>query len=529
MFEHHDPYTADPSSVDDVAGPAEELEPPLHDDAGADTFAGLELWPHDAAPGAESPAADDGSAPEVTVPGADGTEFTGPATYDSDGDGVADTIVVRNADGSVISATDADGDGVADRLVVARTDGTVTVSELDDHGNWVAVADGDQHPNQPGTDQPATDQPGADQPGADQHDPEESGTVPAGHLAASGEHGDVDAGEPQYDMNGDGRPETAVVERDGVMYQYSDTDGDGRADQLLQITIADRSATIMVDNGDGWTVATTGHIAADGDFVPDQPAGHNEPAGHGEPVGQQEPAGGQEPIAHPAQQSTAGIELTTPDGQRVEIGAPDQDLDGDGVAESVAVRTDDGHLLIVSDTDADGTADQLIDVDPATGAVSWLAVHDDGGWTVTAHGHVTDDGSLAIDGDGAGEPDRTTEPDHATEPDQATEEQVTVSVDGRNFPAGPATIDSDHDGVPDTVAVPGVGGSTQYYQDTDGDGIADRAWTVNADGSRGAEYTIDGGGEWVQAGTEQPAAPAATPSAHGHPPEQEVTPWGRDR
>jgi len=74
-----------------------------------------------------------------------------------------------------------------------------------------------------------------------------------------------------------------------------------------------------------------------------------------------------------------------------------------------------------------------------------------------------------------------------------------VSVDGHQIPAGPATIDTDGDGVVDTVAVPGVGGSTQYYQDADGDGVADRAWTVNPDGSRSAEYSIDGSGQWVQA------------------------------
>jgi hypothetical protein len=134
-------------------------------------------------------------------------------------------------------------------------------------------------------------------------------------------------------------------------------------------------------------------------------------------------------------------------------------------------------------------------------------------WVVSHQGQVTADGSLVVD--------------DARAP--GADEQVTVSVDARSFPAGPATIDSDHDGVADTVAVPGVGGSTQFYQDTDGDGIADRAWTVNADGTHGPEYTIDASGEWVQARAEQhPQTPG--PADRSDRPEPQLhTPWGSDR
>ena len=84
----------------------------------------------------------------------------------------------------------------------------------------------------------------------------------------------------------------------------------------------------------------------------------------------------------------------------------------------------------------------------------------------------------------------------------AGNDRVSVAVDGRSFDAGPATIDTDGDGVADTVAVDGPQGSTLYYQDTDGDGVADRAWTSDASGAVVAEYTLDSAsGTWTSTGS----------------------------
>ncbi|MDQ6657435.1 MAG: hypothetical protein M3Z00_04275 [Actinomycetota bacterium] len=179
------------------------------------------------------------------------------------------------------------------------------------------------------------------------------------------------------------------------------------------------------------------------------------------------------------------IELTEPGGTAIDLGPPNQDMNGDGVPES-AVHTGDDHLLIVSDTDADGAADHVIDIDAATGHARWITIAA-GEWVEEQRGHVDDDGALVVDR-GGGDPHGLT-----------SEEQLTITVNGRTFPAGTATIDTDGDGVPDTVAVTGLGGSTQLYQDSNGDGVADRAWTVNADGSRGQMYAIDEHGHWVAA------------------------------
>ena len=280
-------------------------------------------------------------------------------------------------------------------------------------------------------------------------------------------------------MDGDGTAETAVFDAGGKVVQVSDTDGDGRADQMLQIQ-PDRTATILIDSGDGWQVEAHGVLSADGDFVPDGTA----------------PAAGDD--GRPTSHHTDGddIVLTGADGTDHHLGAPDQDLDGDGVPESVAARTADGHLLIVSDADADGSADQLIDVDERSGAVTWAHPDADGSWVVVQSGHLDAAGNLVVDAvdgpvgvEGAG-------------PDDTAGDRVSVAVDGRSFDAGPATIDTDGDGVADTVMVDGPQGSTLYYQDTDGDGVADRAWTSDASGAVVAEYTLDShSGTWTSTGS----------------------------
>lgn len=404
MFEHYDDDAAEHDAAASAHDAAQQLatEWQLTSAEVEDLGGGIDPWSVDTHPtgsGSTNPEPTD-PAPEVTVPGPAGTEFTGPATYDANGDGVPDTVVVRSQDGSVTSATDSDGDGVADHITVASADGQVTVSQQDDGGgSWHVVA---------------------------------IGTVNA---------------DGSISLNGDS---TASVPAPSVDQSATPSRHPSTTDTT------DSAATISVDHGDGWQVAAAGHIAADGDFVPAQ---------HG---------------------AAPDIELTEPDGTAVDLGAPDQDMDGDGVAESVAVHTQDGHLLIVSDSDGDGTADHVIDINSATGAARWITITG-GEWTEVEHGHVADDGSLVVDGTGENGP-------HG----MISWEQLTVTVNGRSFPAGPATIDSDGDGVPDTVAVPGVGGSTQFYEDSNGDGVADRAWTVNADGSRGEVYAIDKQGHWVQ-------------------------------
>lgn len=71
-----------------------------------------------------------------------GTRDLGPAGYDTDGDGVHDTVVVTGPTGSSVLYTDVDGDGVADVATQITSDGLVTVSEHAGDGQWTVVERG---------------------------------------------------------------------------------------------------------------------------------------------------------------------------------------------------------------------------------------------------------------------------------------------------------------------------------------------------------------------------------------------------
>jgi hypothetical protein len=74
----------------------------------------------------------------------------------------------------------------------------------------------------------------------------------------------------------------------------------------------------------------------------------------------------------------------------VDLHHPSVDLDGDGVLDSATLTGHDS-LLVITDTDLDGTADELTVVDDSGEFASWqYEVRNDGagGWTEIGHGWV---------------------------------------------------------------------------------------------------------------------------------------------
>lgn len=65
------------------------------------------------------------------------------ASIDSDGDGVPDTVLTHNPDGSTVLATDLDGDGSADIVTSISADGDYTTSERANDGTWTEISHGD--------------------------------------------------------------------------------------------------------------------------------------------------------------------------------------------------------------------------------------------------------------------------------------------------------------------------------------------------------------------------------------------------
>ncbi|MEO6879958.1 MAG: DUF6802 family protein [Mycobacteriaceae bacterium] len=165
---------------------------------------------------------------------------------------------------------------------------------------------------------------------------------------------------------------------------------------------------------------------------------------------------------------------------------PTADLDGDGHAESVVVEggepgtTEGGYAY--SDTSGDGTADTLTEYD-ARGEVVAQAVYDEssGDWREVSPGSIDVTGAAAGGGPGS------------------TDGARDLTIDTSQGPegAGPATVDTDGDGVADTVVTTTSDGATLLVTDVDGDSSADVLTEVGSDGAY-ATYTHTGDGEWTE-------------------------------
>ena len=78
----------------------------------------------------------------MTVDTPDGEVEVGAPTHDTDADGVADSVVVRDTDGDAMIFTDADEDGDADYATEITDDGRVTISEHTGDGEWSVIERG---------------------------------------------------------------------------------------------------------------------------------------------------------------------------------------------------------------------------------------------------------------------------------------------------------------------------------------------------------------------------------------------------
>lgn len=147
----------------------------------------------------------------------------------------------------------------------------------------------------------------------------------------------------------------------------------------------------------------------------------------------------------------------------------------DGIVDSVAVDTGDGGHLVYTDSQHDGIADVVTEYDQA-GDQTEQAHYD------AATGHWID----VTPGDTPAAP-----VDPTVQPAQGSD---TISVDTTNGPVkvGPATVDTNNDGRPDTAIVHDSHGDTVLYTDSHGTGQADVATEITPDGQVViADHTAD--------------------------------------
>lgn len=334
----------------------------------------------------------------------------GPAQYDADHDGVADSVIIGQ-DNHTVMLTDTDGDGEVDTRSVVNEDGSVERA-----GSSGSEDDTTSSPDDTSTDGTSGDSTGSDSTGSD-------GTEGSTGTTETGSAGDADSaggpisvvddqgrtievGPPTVDMNGDGTPDTAVVRNDdGSTIGYTDRNGDGEADQITEIS-TDRHVTISVQDGDGaWHVVQSGTLDDKGTFVPDPGEGPTEQvsapaptdgvtgesavlglaaAGTGESAAEVDAAPATTDEAAPLD-APGPITYTDPDGNTYQLGVPTEDFDGDGRPDTVVTTLDDGTVVGYSDVDGDGLTDQVTQIN-TDGTVTIGVPDGAGGWEQAATG-----------------------------------------------------------------------------------------------------------------------------------------------
>jgi hypothetical protein len=178
------------------------------------------------------------------------------------------------------------------------------------------------------------------------------------------------------------------------------------------------------------------------------------------------------------------------DGESYEV-VENYDMDEDGANGYVGFE----------DSDGDGTADVAVEYDEDGNPVA-AAEYDEasGEWEDTdvedlpapVGGDGTDDGPGASDSS-----DDTDTTDTTDTTGSSSGEDITVDMPGEDVDAGPATYDTDNDGVNDTAVVTDTEGNTYAFTDTDGDGEADEAVVIESDGDVTVlEHT--GEDEWTE-------------------------------
>lgn len=171
---------------------------------------------------------------------------------------------------------------------------------------------------------------------------------------------------------------------------------------------------------------------------------------------------------------------------------------GNEVMDSYELTESDGDHLVYTDDHHTGTADLVTEYDEQGDAVR-QAHFESGHWTATGSSDAPpagSDTSAASTGDGSG-----------------TGGVIMVDTPSGEHSVGPATVDTNHDGKPDTAVVTDAKGDTIMYTDTNGDGQADVATEIGRDGTVViAEHTgahtwtdeqtghLDGSGQYHQDG-----------------------------
>ena len=162
------------------------------------------------------------------------------------------------------------------------------------------------------------------------------------------------------------------------------------------------------------------------------------------------------------------------------------DIDEDGVADTAVIEHADGTVQAFVDEDGDGEAD------------AYLVLDEQRNVTVCAE-YDEDTGNWVGEPAGSGGADAETQ--------ASTGATITADLPDGDVEVGPATVDTDEDGVNDTAVVTTEDGTTLAFTDVDGDGDADVLVEIDG-GGNAVTYEHTGDGEWVEVDSVSPAGSA---------------------
>lgn len=190
----------------------------------------------------------------------------------------------------------------------------------------------------------------------------------------------------------------------------------------------------------------------------------------------------------------------TVEGHEYEV-EKNMDIDSDGHVDTAIIQNGDGTRSAYIDEDADGDADVYLEAD------------EQGNTVAEARFDAASGEWIAVD-NGSGQPTPTDTPTSGDTPGPdkpGSDKPMTADMPAGEITVGPATIDTDEDGVNDTAVTKDDDGTTYYFTDVNGDGAADYALVVEDDGTTAAlKHTGDGQWERADAGTTQTSS-----GAHG--------------
>ncbi len=204
--------------------------------------------------------------------------------------------------------------------------------------------------------------------------------------------------EENYDMDGDGANDTAVVETDDGYMAYADTDGDGTADVAVQY---DDQGNVVA--GAEYDESTGEWQEENVDTLPTPTGDGADDADSSTDSSDTDSTDTDSTDASDTDTDTSAAEgdiTVDMPGEDVDAGPATYDTDGDGTNDTAIVTDTDGTTYAFTDTDGDGSADQAVVIE-SDGDVTVAEHTGDDEWTVSEEGHINPDGTYESDSSGS--------------------------------------------------------------------------------------------------------------------------------